>query len=58
VINQLLFVKDMSVLTTYRWSTDWADYFKLGDEWWGSYLWAVFNVQTNLIVGIAASVTD
>jgi hypothetical protein len=43
VMNQLLFAEDMSVLTVYRWSTDWADYFNPGNDWWGSYLWTVFS---------------
>jgi hypothetical protein len=33
-INQLLFCEDMSVLTIYCWSADWADYFHPGAGWW------------------------
>lgn len=46
-------------LRIYQWSTDWAGYFDLGHEWWGSYLWTLENpAQVGRIAVIAASTTD
>jgi hypothetical protein len=42
----------------YSWSTDWADYFRPGLEWWGAHLWTVARKSRPHIVGIAASSTD
>lgn len=56
--NQHLFGDNRDALSIYSWSTDWAEYFKPGDEWWGSYLWTVYNTQSHALVGIAASQTD
>ena len=57
-INHELFGDDVKALTIYEWSTDWAGYFKLGDEWWGSFLWTVYSTETQQLVGIAASASD
>jgi hypothetical protein len=54
-MNHALFGDDNEALTIYAWSTDWADYFNQGHEWWGSFLWTVYSTQTKLMVGIAAS---
>jgi hypothetical protein len=57
-INRELFGNDENALTIYKWSTDWADYFNDGHEWWGSFLWTVYSTETQLLVGIAASTSD
>jgi hypothetical protein len=54
-INHELFGDDMEALTIYSWSTDWADYFHDGHQWWGSFLWTVQSTHTKMFVGIAAS---
>ena len=57
-INALLFDSFQPELVIYVWSADWSDYFDEGQEWWGSFLWTVYNPQQNFIVVIAASATD
>jgi hypothetical protein len=57
-INYELFGDDGEALTIYEWSTDWADYFNAGHEWWGSSLWTVYSEQTQWLVGIAALASD
>lgn len=54
-INYELFGDNWEALTIYNWSTDWADYFNEGHEWWGSFLWTVYSTQTKVLVGIAVS---
>jgi hypothetical protein len=57
-INQQLFQGLEETLSIYRWTTDWADYFKPGHEWWGSFLWTVYHPELEWVVGIAASASD
>jgi hypothetical protein len=57
-INQQLFGDDLAALTIYSWSTGWASYFDPDAEWWGSFLWTVYNTNTGGFVGIAAAATD
>ena len=57
-INKFLFDSFQVELVIYAWSADWSDYFDAGDEWWGSFLWTVYNPQQNCIVVVAASTTD
>lgn len=57
-INNALFGDEKEAVAIYSWSTDWADYFNEGHEWWGSFLWTVYSSQTNILVGIAASTSD
>lgn len=45
-------------LVIYQWSTDWSDYFDAGNEWWGSFLWTVYNRAKGILIGVAASDTD
>lgn len=61
MINHHLFGDDITVLSIYDWDgwgNNWADYFDQGQEWWGSFLWTVYNRQTRMLVGIAASTSD
>lgn len=42
----------------YKWSDDFSDYFDAGKEWWGTGLWTAFDLKTNTVVVIGASLTD
>lgn len=57
-INQALFDGFEPQLEIYEWSNDWSTYFDAGNEWWGAFLWTVWNEKHNWIVGIGASATD
>lgn len=41
-----------------KWSTDWANYFDPGLDWWGAFLWTVFSPKRRHIVVVAAASTD
>ncbi|GHO69302.1 hypothetical protein KSC_081940 [Ktedonobacter sp. SOSP1-52] len=59
-INKQLFGENLDGIVVYQWSTDWVDYlcFYEGYDWWGSYLWTVYDAKTKIFVGITASATD
>ncbi len=57
-INDLLFGGNSSSLEIFDWSGTWSSYFAAGAEWWGAYLWTVFNKDTFQFVTIGASTTD
>jgi len=57
-INQQLFSGFPAELEIRRWSTDWAGYFDAGHEWWGSFLWTLYNPLAGWIVAVGASTTD
>lgn len=42
----------------YSWTTDWADYFKDGLEWWGAALWTIGCDHGGAVIVIAVSATD
>lgn len=59
-INKQLFGENLDDIVVYQWTTDWVDYlcFDEGYDWWGSYLWTVYDAKTKMFVGIVASATD
>ncbi len=57
-INKHLFDSFSAELEIYQWSTDWSSYFRAGNEWWGSFLWTIYNKRRNFIVAVGASATD
>lgn len=60
VINKQLFGENLNDIVIYQWFTDWVDFlcFYEGYDWWGSYLWTVYDAKTKMFVGITASATD
>jgi hypothetical protein len=57
-VNQALFDRFEAPLEIYEWSNDWSTYFDPGNEWWGAFLWTVWNEKKNWVIGIGASATD
>ena len=57
-INRTLFPNGAESLEVYGWSTDWADYFDEGNEWWGTGCWSIYDRSLDRYVVIMASVTD
>ncbi len=57
-INGSFFGGLIASLEIYDWSGTWSKYFEAGAEWWGAYLWTVFNKDTHQLVTIGASSTD
>lgn len=45
-------------LVIYEWNTSFHNYFDVGREWWGSYLWTIHSTQKNIYTAIAVSATD
>ncbi len=41
----------------WKWSTDWAEYFEHGHEWWGAFAWTVRRPEAELWA-LLASTTD
>jgi hypothetical protein len=42
----------------YTWSTDCSPYFDLGNEWWGSFFYTIYNPTKDIYIGILASTSD
>ena len=57
-LNKYLFSDFTVPLEIYEWSTNWHEYFVEGQDWWGSFLWTVYNPQQKFIAVITASTTD
>ncbi|MBQ6594430.1 MAG: hypothetical protein IJH78_02080 [Clostridia bacterium] len=57
-VNSVLFPKGTDELEVYEWSTDWANYFDAGHEWWGAACWSVYDRRMNRYAVILASTTD
>lgn len=57
-VNAALFPNGTDDLAVYRWSTDWAEYFDDGNEWWGALCCTVHDKSLNRFVVIMASATD
>ncbi len=57
-INEMLFGGLSASLEIFDWSGTWSRYFEAGAEWWGAYLWTVFNKDSHQLVTIGASTTD
>ncbi|HSH04625.1 MAG TPA: hypothetical protein VLL52_19090 [Anaerolineae bacterium] len=57
-INDILFGSLTTTLEIYEWAGPWSNYFEPGFEWWGAYLWTIYNPQRRQIATIAASATD
>lgn len=57
-INHLLFPNGPEVLNVMEWTTDWADYFDDGAEWWGTACWSIYDRSLDRYVVILASATD
>lgn len=49
---------DYERIKVYEWGTDCSNFFDDGKEFWGSYLWTVYNPVKDIYIGIAASTTD
>ncbi len=57
-INDFLFGGLSASLEIFDWSGTWSKYFEAGADWWGAYMWTVFNQDTRQLVVIGASTTD
>ena len=57
-VNAALFPNGTDDLAVYRWSTDWAEYFDDGNEWWGALCCTVYDKTLDRFVVIMASATD
>ena len=56
-MNKFLF-SDFTNIIVYSWNTDCSSFFDDGKEWWGHFLWTVYNPEKDWYVGIAVSSTD
>jgi len=45
-------------LMVYKWDTSNLSYFDFGREWWGDYLWTVFDKESNRYIVITANSSD
>ena len=57
-INDGLFGGLSSDLQVLEWTTDWAEYFEPGLEWWGAFCWTVRRPGAATITAICAASTD
>lgn len=57
-VNSALFNAGTEHLVVFRWSTDWAEYFDDGHEWWGTLCVTVYDRILDRYVVITASATD
>jgi len=57
-VNAALFPNGTDALTVYEWTTDWADYFDEGREWWGTMCVSVYDESLDRYAVIMASATD
>ena len=57
-VNAVLFPGGTDGLEIYRWTTDWAEYFDEGHEWWGALCLTVYDKSLDRFVVIMASATD
>ncbi len=57
-VNSKLFNAGSDHLEVLKWSTDWAEYFDDGREWWGNLCVTVYDRLLDRYVVIMASATD
>ena len=57
-VNEVLFPKGTGSLDIYEWTTDWADYFDAGHEWYGACCWSIYDKAMNRYVVMLVSATD
>jgi len=57
-VNRALFPLGTDELEVFEWTTDWAEYFDAGHEWWGTACWSIYDKKINRFVIIMASATD
>jgi hypothetical protein len=55
--NDFLFT-EINKIIVYSWDINFSNYFDDGKEWWGSFLWTVYNPGKDWYIGIAVSATD
>jgi hypothetical protein len=57
-INQYLLGAEPQRAEIFSWSTDWANYFESGHEWWGAFCWTVRPADSRRLTVVLASATD
>ena len=57
-LNKVLFPMGADTLEVYSWSTDWSEYFDVGNEWWGCICISVYDRAADRYVVMMASATD
>jgi hypothetical protein len=57
-VNRAFFGDLNRVTELFTWSTEWSNYFDLGHEWWGAFLWTARPAPDGPIIWVAASSTD
>ena len=57
-VNEALFPNGTDELDIYEWSTDWADLFDDGHEWYGSCCWSIYDKSMDRYVVMLVSATD
>ena len=57
-VNEVLFPNGTDALDIYEWTTDWADYFDAGHEWYGACCWSIYDKAMNRYVVMLVSSTD
>lgn len=57
-VNSALFNAGTDHLEILKWSTDWAEYFDDGREWWGTLCVTVYDRNLDRYVVITAAATD
>ncbi len=52
------FFGDIKKMKIYTWDSNCSMVFDCGNEWWGSFLWTIYNPIKKWYIGILASATD
>jgi hypothetical protein len=48
----------IEAIEIYAWSTKCSSYFDLGNEWWGSFFYTIYNPIKDIYIGVLASTSD
>ncbi|WP_165006449.1 MULTISPECIES: hypothetical protein [unclassified Enterococcus] len=56
-LNDTLFPNKENLIA-YSWNNSWSSYFSLGREWWGAYLWTIYDPIEKRFVVIGASTSS
>lgn len=57
-VNAVLFPNGTDALDIYEWTTDWADFFDAGHEWYGACCWSIYDRSMDRYAVLLVSATD
>ncbi len=57
-LNKELFASFADPVRLFEWNAPQTEYFAMGREWWGTYLWTVSVSRRSQIIAVAASASD